>query len=266
MKLFRYEKPVYEKTVDGVPIQVIDRGDQRELRFGNHITQSARSLVAPDVLVLDYTRAMMAGLLFVPKPATVLHFGLGGGSLPDCLHRHLPEVQQRVVELNAGVVDVAYRYFDLPVSARLEVINQDGAAFLRADAGRYALIFLDAFHADGAAPHMNSVTVFRLLRDRLERGGWLVVNSWGSQREILAQVREDLSATFSQLYFLSVRAESNVIFIAGVPPSVPSPAQLKRRAQWLSQQFPLDFAGLLAQLRPAYSPPGRPPILGTVGR
>jgi spermidine synthase len=265
MKLFRYEKFVYEKVVDGVQIQVIDREDQRELRFGNHITQSARSLVSPDVLLLDYTRAMMAGLLFVPKPATVLHFGLGGGTLPDCLHRHLPEVQQRVVELNPGVVEVAYRYFDLPVSPRLEVINQDGADFLREDTGRYALIFLDAFHANGAAPHMNTATIYRLLRERLERGGWLVLNAWGSQREILMQVRQDLRSTFTQLHFLSVRSDSNVIFLAGEQASGPSLAQLKRRAQWLSQQFPLDFAGLLARLRPAFAAPGRPAILSDMG-
>ena len=261
MKLFQYEKPVYERTVDGVQIQVVDRGEQRELRFGNHITQSARSLTAPDVLVLDYTRAMMAGLLFVPKPGDVLHFGLGGGSLPSFLHRHLPEVRQWVVELNAGVVDVAYRYFELPVSPRLQVITQDGAEYLRQDTRRYALIFLDAFHANGAAPHMNTGTVFRMLRERLEPGGWLLVNAWGSDRENLALVREALQATFPVLHALSVRADSNVIFIAGAQPRAPAQSQLKRRAGWLSQQFPLDFAPLLERLRPAGLPAARPPAL-----
>ncbi|HKI99545.1 MAG TPA: fused MFS/spermidine synthase [bacterium] len=265
MKLFRYETPIYNRTVDGVQIQVIDRGDQRELRFGNHITQSARSLVAPDVLLLDYARAMMAGLLFVPKPDSVLHFGLGGGTIPDCLHRHLPEVQQRVVELNRGVVDVAYRYFDLPVSSRLEVVNQDGAMFLREDTHRYALIFLDAFHANGAAPQMNTATAFNMLRDRLATGGWLVVNAWGSDRELLAQVRGALRSTFEQLHYLSVRVDSNVIFIAGTQRNGPSLSQLKRRAEWLSQQFPLDFAGLLERLRPAFAPPRASTILGDVG-
>jgi spermidine synthase len=265
MKLFQYEKPVFEKVVDGVRIQVFDRGEQRELRFGNHITQSARSRAAPDVLVLDYTRAMMAALLFVPKPGAVLHFGLGGGSLPDYLHRHLPDVRQWVVELNPGVVEVAYRYFELPVSPRLQVIVQDGAEFLRQDANRYALIFLDAFHANGAAPHMNTGTIFRMLRDRLEPGGWLVVNAWGSDRELLARVREALQETFPLLHTLSVRVESNVILIAGAQPRQPSLGQFKRRVSWLSQQFPLDFAALLERLRPAGLPPGRPPLLSGSG-
>lgn len=265
MKLFRYEKVVYDKVVDGVPIQVIDRGDQRELRFGNHITQSARSLLAPDVMLLDYARAMLAALLFVPKPATVLHFGLGGGTLPDALHRHLPEVQQRVVELNPGVVEVAYRYFDLPVSERLEVVVQDGLDYLESDPSRYALIFVDAFHADGPAPQMNTDAVFRMLRDRLERGGWLAVNTWGSQRERLAQVRECLRATFAQLHFMSVRTDSNVIFYASSESRQVSLAQMKRRAQWLSQQFPLDFVGLLQRVHTAYAPPGRAPMAGRLG-
>jgi spermidine synthase len=266
MKLFRYEKPVYERTVDGVPIQVIDRGDQRELRFGNHITQSARALGAPDMLVLDYTRAMMGGLLFVPKPGTVLHFGLGGGSLPDFLHRHLPGVRQTVVELNPGVVEVAYRYFELPISERLRVVNQDGAEFIQQDTGRYALVFLDAYHANGAAPHLNTGSIFRLLRERLEPGGWLAVNTWGSDRENLQHVWSTLARTFAQLHFISVRADSNVIFFASPHPVPPTQAQFRRRVHWLSQRFPLDFAALLERTRPAFARPDGAPLVGGVGR
>lgn len=265
MKLFRNEQTVFERTVDGVPIQVVDRGDQRELRFGNHITQSARALSAPDVLLLDYTRGMMAGLLFLPKPGRVLHVGLGGGSLPTFLHRHLPDVRQRIVEVNPGVIDVAFRYFALPISPRLEVLEADGLEFLRQDTGRYGLIMLDAFHANGAAPHMNSGSVFRMLRQRLEPGGWLVVNTWGSHPERLAHVRESLGEAFARLYYLSVRADSNVIFIACGQPRDPTAAQLRRRAQWLSQQFPLDFAGLLRQVRPAFTTPGHAPALSGTG-
>ena len=102
MKLFRFEKTLYDKEVGGLSIQVVERGSHLELRFGNHIVQSARSLHAPDVLVLDYTRAMMAGLLFAPRPERVLHFGLGGGSLAGFLHNHLPFLRQQVVEINRG--------------------------------------------------------------------------------------------------------------------------------------------------------------------
>jgi len=158
--------------------------------------------------------------------------------------------------LNPGVVEVAYRYFDLPVSPRLQVITQDGAEFLGQDTRRYALVFLDAFNANGATPHMNTSTVFRLVKQRLEPGGWLVVNAWGSDREMLAAVREALLEVFPILHSLSVREESNVIFLAGPQPREPTQSQLKRRVTWLSSQFPLDFAGLLERVRPAGRAPG----------
>ena len=265
MKLFRYDKPIYEKIVEGTLIQVVDRGDRRELCFGNHIVQSARSLTADDVLLLDYTRAMMAGFLFVPQATRILHFGLGGGSLPDFIHRHQPQAQQRVVELNLGVVDVAYRYFALPVSPRLEVVNQEGAEFLQRHEEHYDLIFLDAFHAEGAAPHLNTLTFFRLLRAHLSPGGWLVSNCWGSDSENLRRVRGNLGALFSQLVSLSVRADSNVIFIASPEPEAPSPAMLKRRAQELKGRFPLDFEGLLYRLRPTFAPMPAPPLASRAG-
>ena len=58
-------------------VQVWEKEDRRELRFGNHIMQSVFSTVKPDYLVLPYTRFMLLGLLFCTEPKTVLHPGLG---------------------------------------------------------------------------------------------------------------------------------------------------------------------------------------------
>lgn len=250
MKLFRHENRIYEKTVEGVNIQVVERGDQRELRFGNYIVQSARSLTAPDVLVLDYTRAMMAGFLFAPQALRILHVGLGGGSLPSFIHTHVPEARQRVVEMNPGVTEVAFRYFDLPVSNRLEVLTLDGAEFFRTDPQRYDLIFMDAFHADGADPEMNTARVFQQVRERLGPGGWLVNNTWGSNAEVLKRVRGHMRAVFAQMAAIPVRVDSNVIFICSPEAQFPALPLLNRRAERLSARFPLDFPSLVHRLRP----------------
>lgn len=253
MKMFRHENRLYEKTVQGVNIQVVERGDQRELRFGNYIVQSARSLTAPDVLVLDYTRAMMAGFLFAPQARGILHVGLGGGSLPAFIHNHVPEAMQRVVEMNPGVVDVAFRYFALPVSNRMDVVTLDGAEFLRGDANRYDLIFMDAFHANGADPEMNTATVFQRVRERLNPGGWLVNNTWGSDAENLKRVRGHMRGVFRQMAAISVRVDSNVIFICSQDAQLPGRSLLQRRAASLSARFPLDFPSLSHRLSPLTS-------------
>lgn len=255
MKLFRFEKTLFDREVEGLSIQVVERGSHLELRFGNHIVQSARSLPAPDVLVLDYTRAMMAGLLFMPRPERVLHFGLGGGSLAGFLHNHLHFLRQQVVEINQGVIDVAYRFFQLPVSNRLEVIHQNGIDFLQGQenlepASRYDMIFMDAFHADGAEPHLNTGSIYRRLKSMLTSQGWLINNVWGSDKENLSQVRRNMAAQIDNISYVSVRSDSNVIFIASPSETPPSLSLLRKRASLLSGQFPLDFENLVQKIRP----------------
>ena len=263
MNMFRFEKTLFDKEVEGLSIQVVERGSQLELRFGNHIVQSARSLHAPDVLVLDYTRAMMAGLLFVPRPESALHFGLGGGSLPGFLHNHLQFLRQQVVEINRGVIDVAYRYFQLPVSNRLEVVHQDGTDFLRGQenlepASRYDMIFLDAFHADGAEPDLNTGAIYGRLKSMLTSRGWLINNVWGSDKEKLNQVRRDMAAQIDNVSYVSVRSDSNVIFIASPSEAPPSLGLLRKRASLLSRQFPMDFENLAQKIRPLQTAAGAP--------
>jgi len=50
------ESLIWESKVSGVTVQVWEKEDRRELRFGNHIMQSVISKIRPDMLVLPYSR------------------------------------------------------------------------------------------------------------------------------------------------------------------------------------------------------------------
>jgi len=249
MKLFRPEKIVYETRKPGLIVQVVERGMRRELRFGNSIVQSAHSLTAPDTLQLDYTRAMMAGFLLAPQARRLLHIGLGGGSLPRFVHVHVPEAEQDVVELSPDVAEACYRFFELPKSPRLRVHLMDGAEFLAENREKYDMILLDAFKASGAEGHLNTREQYQRIAGFLAPGGWLVNNVWGSDRENLMRVRQDMNRVFPHLYSVSVRADSNVIMLGGQDGRTPTVSQMRRRAMAMSRIFPLDFIGLLHQLK-----------------
>jgi spermidine synthase len=254
MNLFRQETCLYDNEQPGRRIQVFDRADVRELRFGNHIVQSARSHADPDRLVLDYTRAMVSGMIFRPEPETILHVGLGAGSIPAFLHRHFPTVEQRVVELEPEVIQVAHRFFELPHSRRLRLTIGDGAEFLLSTPDRYDVIFLDAFQAEGAASHVYTPTVLGLAREHLRPGGWLLTNAWGSDRAELRRIFQSVAALFSELWSLSVRVDSNVILIAGNPRQPMERATLRERALVLEQTVPMEFSFWAERLRSGRSP------------
>lgn len=257
MKLFQHEKVVCEKRAGDMTVQVVDRGEMRELRFGNRVTQSAAHLRAPHLLALDYTRAMMMGATLPPQVGEVLHIGLGAGSLPRYIHHYFPGARQRVVEMVPEVVDIAYRYFELPVSPRLEVVEDEAAEFLRRDPSRYDLILQDAFHAEGVARHLHSATFFSLAREHLSPEGWLVTNVWGSDRQGLERARSNLGEQFIHLLRLSVRVDSNVILFASNTRQPPSRQRVRERAAALEAEAPLEWtqlAGMLQRERPADAP------------
>jgi len=250
MRLFAQERRLYQSHRGEWVVEVFEKEDRRELRFGNHIVQSAFAPAAPDLLVLEYTRAMLAALLCVPKLDSVLHLGLGAGTIPRFIHRHWPNVKQRVVEINPDVIEVAHKYFDVPVSRRLHISEGDAREFLSDHANTYDLIYVDLFVADAAASGCDDVEFLELQRRHLSPRGWLVHNAWGSDREGLSRLSARLAALFPCMYSVSVRAHSNVILMCGVAPKAPSPSLLTARAAELSRAVPFDFTRWPSRLRP----------------
>jgi spermidine synthase len=259
VSLLPFETCVYDNGNVVDRIQVFERGDRLELRFGNSIVQSAKSKQAPDVLLLEYTRAVLACMLFAPDSAAILHIGLGAGTIPDFIHRRFPQARQRVVELNGEVIAVAERYFDLPRSARLEVVEDDGIHHLRVARDAFDLVIFDAFHATGAASQLTTAAAFELAQRRLKPGGWLVNNAWGSDALSLRGITTALKERFAEVHQLSVRMHSNVILIAGSPATRTSLSALRERAAALSARMPLDFEPWLKQL--AAGMQGRPALV-----
>ncbi len=117
------ESLLWQSSYLNTTVQVWEKNERRELRFGNKIIQSAFHKMKPQYLVLPYTRFMLLGLIFSPKPLSILHIGLGGGSLVRWLFQEFPNTRQTIIEINSDVIEVAYRFFELPEDKRAEVLS-----------------------------------------------------------------------------------------------------------------------------------------------
>lgn len=149
------------------------------LHFRRGQTQSRMRGDTPDRLLIDYTRTMLAALLWQPRPRRIGIVGLGGGSQVKFLHRHLPGARLEVVENHPGVIALR-RSFGIPDDdARLEVAFDDGARFIAERPARYDLLLVDGYDAAGIPEALATPAFLRACRGALAAGGVMAANLHG---------------------------------------------------------------------------------------
>ena len=161
------------------PSPVVEQdGDSVILSFDELSLQSRMRLDDPGALDLDYSRVMMAFLLLLPQPQSILMIGLGGGSLAKYCHRHLPQARITVVEINPEVI-AARETFQIPQDdERFSVVFGDGAEFLaHTPRGSHDVILVDGFGIHGEQPEaLCSLPFYKSCRAALRESGVLMVN------------------------------------------------------------------------------------------
>ena len=180
-------------------VEVSEEDGVRSLHLGGDAIQSSIRLDRPDELALDYTRAMMAFLLFQPLPREVLMIGLGGGSMARYIHQRMPGTRTTVVEINAKVLAAARSMFHFPADdARLKVEIADGADYVCEHAGSADVLLVDGFD-DGKQPAALCTQAFYdAAYAALRPGGVMAVNFMAEERKLdvfSAAHREELRRT-----------------------------------------------------------------------
>ncbi|HVJ39553.1 MAG TPA: transferase [Stenotrophomonas sp.] len=147
-----------------------------ELRFNGAVTQTRMSRWAPDWLCIGYTRSMLAALWLHPASRTIGIVGLGGGAQAKFCYRHWPQARIEVVENDAGVLALR-EHFHIPANdARLAVVQDDGANWLRQRRGRFDLLLVDAYDSSGLPPQLDCQPFYDLCREALGPEGVMAIN------------------------------------------------------------------------------------------
>ena len=246
--MYKYDGLVVHQSHDdeGI-IEVVDKLDERALHFGSSARQSSMQISAPDRLHSLYARAMMAGLLFHNKPNHVLMIGLGGGTIAKFLLRQFADCQLKIVEFRSSVLKVARSHFGLPFDPRMKIKIGCGAQHVlqqsRSHDGLYDWIMIDAYDHAGMATEVSSELFFDNCRTLLTKDGMLVINLWGTDKDLFKQVSWNIGRVFGwRMLFLPVRGRGNIIgFAFGEACTKPSMKALLAKADQLEQQYQLEF-------------------------
>ncbi|MDD5393672.1 MAG: methyltransferase domain-containing protein [Thiothrix sp.] len=195
----------------------------------------------------EYTQAMLLVLLFC-QPRRVLVLGLGGGSLVTALHRIIPGIHITAVELRASVIEVAYRYFQMPRAKRLQVIQQDADSFLLSGETRKVdVLFADLYHATGVDEVQLRADFIARCAETLKADGWLVLNCWNEHRED-AVLREALRQHFVDIRTV-LTSSRNWVILAGKAQDWHTTSALKEEAFHLSSALGFPLTRHLARVR-----------------
>ena len=232
-------------------VEVSEEGGLRSLHLGGDAVQSAIRLARPDELALDYTRAMMAFLLFQPLPREVLMIGLGGGSMARYIHQRMPGTRTTVVEINAKVLAAARSLFHFPADdSRLEVAIADGADYLRDHAESADVLLVDGFD-DGAQPAALCTQAFYdAAYAALRNGGVMAVNFMAQERKLDAYLQRIGNSFGGQMACLDAADRVNLIaFAFKRNPRQIAWAELQRRARQLKKDHVLPLDDFVAGLK-----------------
>jgi spermidine synthase len=148
----------------------------KSLHFSIAEIQSCMELARPDALDLAYTRTMMGFLLFHARPLRIGMIGLGGGSLAKFCHRHLPEADMTVLEINPHVIALRHDFSIPDDGARFRVIRADGARYVRAHENAFDVLLVDGYDSDGLPGALSSKRFYDDVFDCLRPRGVMAAN------------------------------------------------------------------------------------------
>lgn len=232
-------------------IEIVEEDGVRYLHIGGEAIQSGLRIDEPDRLELDYVRAMMAFLLFCPRPRDILMVGLGGGSMARFVHQRMHETRVAVVEISPEVVAVARQHFHFPADDdRLEVVIGDGAEIVPRRPASADVLVVDGFE-DGETPEALCTedfydAAFASLRD----GGVMVVNFMADARKMDAYLARIERAFGRYPTLLMAEDRDNLIAfsVKGGPDRI-SWADLKARALSANVRYGLQLQKSFPSLR-----------------
>lgn len=231
-------------------IKISEADGIRLLRLGNGAVQSAMRIDAPAQLELEYTRAMMAFLLFQQKPRDICLIGLGGGSLAKFIYRYLPDSRLTALEIQPEVVSVARKSFGLPQDdERLQVVVGDGAIYVAAQPQSQDVLLVDGYDAEQIAADLTTPAFYQACHAMLRPGGIAVFNLWGSDKRYPEFFRSIAKPFSEHVLQLPAETRANIVVLAFRPPLPDASfAFLSGRAERLHSDLGLEFDDFLVRM------------------
>jgi spermidine synthase len=240
MNIFKKAKILYQKQSMFNDIAVIRRGNTITLWSGdNKQTEIEVGKGTPFRTSLEYSQGCFLALSFHPDPVSILVLGLGGGAIPTLLQTFLESSIIHVVELDPEMGTIAQRFFHFTPSERLQLFISDAFNFVKASAGRYDLVLIDAYIENRLAKNIRTTAFMTECARIINPGGILVANLMTGDKALYNRMIKILGQLFEDLWLLPMSISTNTLAFASTRKI--STAILRQQTERLPKQISFDF-------------------------
>ena len=151
-------------------------------------------------------------------PRRVAILGNAAGTTARAYEHFFPRARVDGVEIDAELSEIGREYFDMN-NPRLHLYHEDARPFLRRIDARYDVISVDAYRQPYIPFYLTTEEFFETVRDRLARGGVLIVNVGHPEGQ--DELEKVLTATIGEVFPNVMRdpiEDTNTLLVASEAP------------------------------------------------
>ena len=213
--------------------------------------QAQHSVYHPDTVLTDDVwdgHLVLGFAAFDEPPGRVAILGNAAGTTARAFEEFFPRTRVDGVEIDAELSEIGREYFDMN-NPRLHLYHEDARPFLRRVDADYDQISVDAYRQPYIPFYLTTVEFFETVRDRLRRGGVLVLNAGHPEGQ--DDLEKVLTATIREVFPNVLRdpiEDTNTLLVASEAPL--SAARLREAAEGMPAGLRRTALAAAARLQP----------------
>ena len=176
--------------------------------------QSGLALDDDPELLFDYNQRFME-IIMSQQLQSLLIIGGGTGTLATAAHNLFPNLVVDVIEIDELLVELGYKFFNLPQSSRIHPIIDDAYRYLKTSSERYDMIIIDAFSGYTIPPHLLQLETILLYRQHLADDGVVAINFISEFKKAKPSLAHEVVAAFSEVFPHTTVYQSDPDYIRG---------------------------------------------------
>ncbi|GJM04694.1 MAG: spermidine synthase [marine bacterium B5-7] len=193
-------------------IEVREYENYRWLQIGGDSIQGLMDVDFPSQILLPNIQALLATLLFCPKPKQLLNLGFGCGSIERFCIDQLPDVEITSLETSVSVIQLAEAFFF--IGEGCQIVNDSAETFLANENKIYDIILCDIFNDEEHPACLYDDSFYKNLLNCLDDKGVLAINLLPESEGDVLDILLPMKNYFDNISLLEVPNHFNAILFA----------------------------------------------------